>query len=65
MRTSVVLAAVSLLAAAAVPKAQPASSSKAITIEQLIDIKHPSNPVWPRDSRRIAFTWERAGVANL
>src|SRR5215831_6217053 len=36
-----------------------------LTIDQLIDIKHPSNPVWSRDSRRVAFTWERAGVANL
>jgi dipeptidyl aminopeptidase/acylaminoacyl peptidase len=66
MKTTVALALVSLVAVAAVPKAQtPATTSKAITIEQLIDIKHPSNPVWSRDSRRIAFTWERAGVANL
>jgi dipeptidyl aminopeptidase/acylaminoacyl peptidase len=43
--------------------AQPRAG--ALSIEQLIDIKHPSNPVWSRDSRRIAFTWERAGVANL
>src|SRR5262249_3692790 len=26
---------------------------------------HPSNPVWSRDSRQVAFMWERAGVANL
>jgi len=66
MKTTIVLAVVSLVAAAAVPPAQPpATASKAITIEQLIDIKHPSNPVWSRDSRKIAFTWERAGVANL
>src|SRR5262245_45757553 len=51
-------------AGAAVPRAaQPRAAS--LTIDQLIDIKHPSNPVWSRDSRRIAFTWERAGVANL
>lgn len=36
-----------------------------LTIDQLVDIKHPSSPVWSRDSRRIAFLWERAGVANL
>ncbi len=36
-----------------------------ITIDALIDIKHPSNPVWSRDSRSIAFMWERAGVADL
>src|SRR5262245_47500590 len=51
-------------AGAVVPRAaQPRAAS--FTIDQLIDIKHPSNPVWSRDSRRIAFTWERAGVANL
>src|SRR5260221_9155703 len=44
--------------------AQPRAASS-ITIDQLIDIKHPSNPIWSRDSRRIVFTWERAGVANL
>jgi dipeptidyl aminopeptidase/acylaminoacyl peptidase len=36
-----------------------------LTIDALIDIKHPSNPVWSRDSRSVAFMWERAGVANL
>src|SRR4029079_16782279 len=66
MKTTIVLAVVSLVAAAAVPQAQrPATASHAITIEQLIDIKHPSNPVWSREGLKIAFTWERAGVANL
>jgi dipeptidyl aminopeptidase/acylaminoacyl peptidase len=51
--------ALSLVAAAL------ATGSPALTIDQLIDIKHPSNPVWSRDSARIAFTWERAGVASL
>jgi dipeptidyl aminopeptidase/acylaminoacyl peptidase len=36
-----------------------------LTIDTLIDIKHASAPVWSRDSRRVAFMWERAGVANL
>src|SRR5436189_6462820 len=36
-----------------------------LTIEKLIDIKHPSNPVWSRDSRKVAFLWERAGVTDL
>jgi dipeptidyl aminopeptidase/acylaminoacyl peptidase len=54
-------AAFILSLAAAALTAAPAP----LTIDQLIDIRHPSNPVWSRDSRRIAFTWERAGVANL
>src|SRR3954463_11714640 len=64
------IALIALAAGAAVPGAaqvrgaQPGAAAP-ITIEQLIDIKHPSNPVWSRDSKRIAFTWERAGVANL
>ena len=36
-----------------------------LTIEQLIDIKHPSNPVWSPDGQRVAFIWDRAGVSNL
>jgi dipeptidyl aminopeptidase/acylaminoacyl peptidase len=42
----------------------PAKSAK-LTIEQLIDIKHPSNPVWSPDGKHTVFTWDRAGVANL
>src|SRR5947209_7912604 len=36
-----------------------------LTIEQLIEIKHPTNPVWSPDGKHVVFTWDRAGVANL
>jgi dipeptidyl aminopeptidase/acylaminoacyl peptidase len=36
-----------------------------LTIEQLIDIKHPSDPVWSPDGKRVLFTWDRADVKNL
>jgi dipeptidyl aminopeptidase/acylaminoacyl peptidase len=36
-----------------------------LTIEQLIDIKHPSNPVWAPNAKYVAFIWDRAGVSNL
>src|SRR5207253_966324 len=36
-----------------------------LTIEQLIDVKHPSNPVWSPDGKRVAFLWDRADVVNL
>jgi dipeptidyl aminopeptidase/acylaminoacyl peptidase len=36
-----------------------------LTIDTLIDIRHPSNPVWSPDSRRVAFVWDRAGVQNI
>src|SRR6478752_8719364 len=57
-------AALVVVTTGAAPRAaQPRAA--ALTIDQLIDIKHPSNPVWSRDGRSVAFTWERAGVANL
>src|SRR5919112_5127722 len=64
MKSMTLIAVVALVAGAAVPGAAQRAGAP-ITIEQLIDIKHPSNPIWSRDSKRIAFTWERAGVANL
>ena len=37
----------------------------ALTIEQLIDIRHPSNAVWSPDGRLVAFLSDRAGIANI
>src|SRR5206468_12924863 len=36
-----------------------------LTIEQLIDIRHPSAPMWAPDGRHVVFVWERAGVAGI
>src|SRR5262245_62854855 len=38
-------------------------SGPRLTIEQLIDIRHPSNPTWSADGRHVEFTWDRAGVS--
>src|SRR3954471_18264838 len=68
MKTTLVLSAAAAAALVTTIGAAPRASqprAASLSIEQLIDIKHPSNPVWSPDSRRIAFTWERAGVANL
>jgi len=39
--------------------------SPALTIEQLVDIRHPSNPLWSPDGRKLLYLSERAGVASL
>ena len=36
-----------------------------LTIEQLIDIKHPTNALWSPDGKHVVFTWDRAGISNL
>jgi dipeptidyl aminopeptidase/acylaminoacyl peptidase len=36
-----------------------------LTIEQVIEIKHPSNPLWSPDGQHLAFVWDQGGVSNL
>ncbi len=42
-----------------------AAQSGLLTIDALVDIKHPSPGVWSPDGARIAFVWDRAMVQNL
>src|SRR5438874_12538012 len=42
-----------------------APPARGLTIEQLIDIRHPSNPMWSPDGRSVVFVWDRAGVSNV
>ena len=53
-----------ILSAAFVLTAQ-APAPRSLTIEQLIDIRHPSSPAWSPDSRHVAYLSERAGIANV
>jgi dipeptidyl aminopeptidase/acylaminoacyl peptidase len=59
----VVVALAVMFAASAA--AQNNAKTSRLTIEQLIDIKHPSNPIWSPDGKHVAYVWDRAGVANL
>jgi dipeptidyl aminopeptidase/acylaminoacyl peptidase len=36
-----------------------------LTIDQLIDIRHPSSPMWTPDGRHVVFVWDRAGVSRI
>jgi dipeptidyl aminopeptidase/acylaminoacyl peptidase len=50
-------------AGAAAPPAPAAERS--LTIDHVINIKHPSEATWAPDGRRLAFVWEQAGVQNV
>src|SRR5262249_30577241 len=57
-----------LSAVLAFPLAAPGAARAAgtsLTLDALLDIRHPSSPAFSPDGRRLAFVWERAGVQNL
>jgi dipeptidyl aminopeptidase/acylaminoacyl peptidase len=60
-----VFIAVTVLGLSSLTIAQSKGGSHQLTIDDLIEIKHPSDPIWSPDGRRIAFVWERAGIRNL
>jgi len=68
MRSLAVASAVVLVGAVAMgavmARSHAAAAPSGLTIEQLIDIKHPSAPTWSADGRQISFTWDRAGVSE-
>src|SRR5439155_10300164 len=52
------------ISAFAVKAAQPPPRGP-LTIDQLIDIRHPSNAMWAPDGRHVVFVWDRAGVSKV
>lgn len=49
----------------ALPSALQPGGSSLLTIDKLLDIRHPSRAVWAPTSDRIAFVWDRGGVQNI
>jgi dipeptidyl aminopeptidase/acylaminoacyl peptidase len=45
--------------------AQTADHSGRLTIDRLIDIRHPSDAKWSPDGKSVAFLWDRGGVQNV
>ena len=54
-----------LASACAASAVEQTPSAPRLTVEQLIEIKHPSNAMWSPDGKRVAFVWDRAGISNL
>jgi dipeptidyl aminopeptidase/acylaminoacyl peptidase len=54
-----------VLGALLVTAAVHAGASSTLTIEQLVEIRHPSGAAWSPDGQKVAYLSERAGVANV
>ncbi len=59
------LALVAVVSLAVPHAAQTPARGGALTIERLIDIRHPSSPMWSPDGRTVVFVWDRAGVSKV
>src|SRR5215470_2241633 len=67
MRTSRLLAlpALTLLAGGAASQTPKPRSPAKLTIDQLIQIKHPSGHQWTPDGSQVWFTYDDGGVNNV
>jgi dipeptidyl aminopeptidase/acylaminoacyl peptidase len=59
------LGLVGILALPGIAAAQSPGKTHRLTIEKLLEIKHPSDPLWSPDERHVAFIWDDGGVYNL
>ncbi len=55
---------VALAATAFLPSLSTAAAEP-FGIPQLLDIRHPSDPVWSPDGRHVAYLWDRCDIVNL
>src|SRR2546427_372081 len=60
-----ILMTLTVFAGPVVLAAPPAPAQGLLTIDALIDIKHPSQAAWSPDGEQVAFVWDRAGVQNV
>ena len=65
MKLALALAALTAVAGCAATAGSPPAQPRQLSIAQLVDIRHPSDPVWSPDGSRVVFVWDRAGVSNL
>ncbi len=54
-----------LLAVITAAPARAAQDAGALTIDAIVQIRHPSRSVWSPDGGRVAFVWDLAGVQNV
>jgi dipeptidyl aminopeptidase/acylaminoacyl peptidase len=59
------LPALALLAGAAAAQTGPSSAKPKLTIDQLIQIKHPSGHQWTPDGSHVWFTYDDGGINNV
>jgi dipeptidyl aminopeptidase/acylaminoacyl peptidase len=64
-RVYTVVVCVSAFWFASMGKTQQKESTHRLTIEQIVQIKHPSEPVWSPDGQHIVFMWDQGGISNL
>jgi dipeptidyl aminopeptidase/acylaminoacyl peptidase len=53
------------LALVGVVEAQTNSANSLLSIDQLLEIRHPFLPTWSPDGNRVAFVWDEAGAQNV
>jgi len=64
MRRVFLLPVVLCTVASLSPGGQSPPAGGRLTIESLIDIKHPSLATWSPDATQMVFVWERAAFIN-
>ena len=65
MRTLTILLLGATASLGCAPERTPSPSQSSLSIDQLLEIRHPSRPTWSPDGSRLAFIWDAAGVQNV